>query len=113
MKMIVAIIQPDRLEAVREALTDSEITRLTVSRCTGHGRQQDTELYRGAVVTPDLYSKVRLEIAINDAFVQPTIDAILLGATHGDGRTGDGKIFVMPLEDVIRISTRETGGDAI
>lgn len=113
MKMIVAIIQPDRLEEVREALTSNEITRLTVSRCTGHGRHEDTELYRGSVVTPDLFPKVRLEIAVNDAFVQPTIDAILAGARHGDGRSGDGKIFILPLEQIIRISTNEQGGEAI
>ena len=113
MKLIVAIIQPDKLDEVHQALIAAEIFRITVSRVTGHGRQEDPELYRGEEVAPSLIPKVRLEIAVNDAFVEPTIEAILAGARHGDGVIGDGKIFVLPLEQVIRIRTGERGGDAI
>lgn len=113
MKLIVAIIQPDKLEEVHQALIDNEIFRITVSRVTGHGQQEDQELYRGQEVRPPLLPKVRLEIGVNDAFVEPTIEAILRGARHGDGDIGDGKIFVMPLEETIRIRTGERGGSAI
>jgi nitrogen regulatory protein P-II 1 len=84
-----------------------------VSRVTGHGQQEDQELYRGEEVVPGLIPKVRLEIAVNEAFVQPTVEAILSAARHGDGVIGDGKIFIMPLEEVIRIRTGERGGSAI
>ena len=113
MKLIVAIIQPDKLDEVHQALINAEIFRITVSRVTGHGQQEDQELYRGEEVTPSLIAKVRLEIAVNEAFVEPTINAILSAAKHGDGVIGDGKIFVLPLEHVIRIRTGERGGDAI
>ncbi|MCB9680152.1 MAG: P-II family nitrogen regulator [Alphaproteobacteria bacterium] len=113
MKMVVAIIQPDKLDEVRQALVDAEITRITVSRVAGHGRARDLELYRGQEIVPGLSPKVRLEIAVNDDFVQPTVDAILSAAQHGSGVIGDGKIFVMPLEMCIRISNGEQGGDAI
>ncbi len=114
MKLIIAIIRPERLDEIRQALIDAEVFRITVSRCTGHGRQQgDTEIYRGQEVTPDLQPKVRLEIAVNEDFVEPSIEAIQRGARRGDGTTGDGKIFVMPLERVIRLSTGEQGSEAI
>jgi nitrogen regulatory protein P-II 1 len=113
MKMVVAIIQSDKLDDVRKALFDAEITRITVSRCTGHGRQTESGLYRGQEVTPDLSPKVRLEIAVNDAFLDVTVDAILASARHGDGELGDGKIFVTHLEECIRIRTGERGGAAI
>ena len=113
MKLIVAIIQPDKLDEVHQALIDAEIFRITVSRVTGHGQQEDPELYRGESVRPSLLPKVRLEIAVNDAFVEPTISAILGAAKHGDGTIGDGKIFITPLEEVIRILTGERGGSAI
>lgn len=113
MKMVVAVIQPDKLDEVRQALVDAEITRITVSRVTGHGRAQDLSLYRGQEVAPDLLPKVRLEIAVNDAFLQITVDTILKAARHGEGALGDGKIFVMPLEECIRIRTGERGGEAI
>ena len=74
MKLIVAIIQPDKLDEVHQALIDAEIFRITVSRVTGHGRQEDPELYRGEEVAPSLIPKVRLEIAVNEAFVEPTVD---------------------------------------
>jgi nitrogen regulatory protein P-II 1 len=113
MKLIVAIIQPDKLDEVHQALINAEIFRITVSRVTGHGQQEDQELYRGEEVTPSLIAKVRLEIAVNEAFVEPTINAILGAAKHGDGVIGDGKIFILPLEEVIRIRTGERGGSAI
>jgi nitrogen regulatory protein P-II 1 len=80
---------------------------------TGHGQQEDPELYRGEEVAPSLIPKVRLEIAVNEAFVEPTIEAIMTAARHGDGVIGDGKIFILPLEEVIRIRTGERGGEAI
>ncbi len=113
MKLIVAIIQPDKLDEVHQALMEAEIFRITVSRVTGHGQQLDPEIYRGEEVAPSLIPKVRLEIAVNDAFVTPTVDAILKGARHGQGSIGDGKIFIVPLEEVIRIRTGERGGSAI
>lgn len=113
MKLVIAIIQPDRLNAVHQSLIDAEIFRVSVSRVTGHGQQDDRDLYRGQEVTPDLIPKVRLEIAVNDEFVEPTIKAIVAGARHEGGEIGDGKIFVMPLEDCIRIRTGERGSEAI
>ncbi len=114
MKLIVAIIQPDKFDDVHQALIDAGIARITVGRVTGHGRQEDVDLYRGQEVTPDLISKVRLEIAVNDDFVQPTVDAILNSARSSDGgKIGDGKIFVLPLENCIRIRTGKEGSEAI
>jgi nitrogen regulatory protein P-II 1 len=113
MKLIIAIIQPDKLDEVHQALIAAEIFRITVSRVTGHGQQEDPELYRGEEVAPSLIPKVRLEIAVNDAFVEPTVNAILVAAKHGEGTIGDGKIFIMPLEECIRIRTGERGGSAI
>ena len=111
MKLIIAIIQPDKLDEVHKALIDAEIFRITVSRCTGHGQQENPELYRGQEVKPNLVAKIRLEIAVNDNFVEPTIKAITGGAKTG--QTGDGKIFVLPLEECYRIRTGETGREAI
>jgi nitrogen regulatory protein P-II 1 len=113
MKLIIAIIQPDKLDEVHQALIAAEIFRITVSRVTGHGQQEDPELYRGEEVVPGLIPKVRLDIAVNDAFVEPTVNAILGAAKHGEGTIGDGKILILPLEDVIRIRTGERGGSAI
>ena len=114
MKLITAIIQPDKLDAVREALISAEITRITVSRCSGHGRHQpESELYRGQEIVPNLMPKVRLDIACNDAFVEITVNAILGAARHGEGEIGDGKIFITNLEECIRIRTQERGGTAI
>ena len=113
MKLITAIIQPDKLDEVREALLAAEIERITVSRVTGHGRQQSEELYRGQKVVPNLIPKVRIEIAVNDAFKDITIQTILKAAKHGSGKIGDGKIFVTHLEECIRIRTDESGGAAI
>lgn len=113
MKLVIAIIQPDRLNAVHQALIDAEIFRVSVSRVTGHGQQDNRDLYRGQEVTPDLIPKVRLEIAVNNDFVEQTIKAIMIGARHEGGEIGDGKIFVMPMDDCIRIRTGERGSDAI
>jgi len=114
MKLLTAIIQPDKLDEVREALIAAEITRITISRCTGHGRAEDSELYRGQKVVPNLINKVRLEIALNDSFLEPCIEAILKSARSGkDGKIGDGKIFVTELAECIRIRTGERGGTAI
>jgi nitrogen regulatory protein P-II 1 len=115
MKLIIAIIQPSKLEAVKEALSRVEVYRLTVSDVQGFGRQKGhTEVYRGQEFTLNLLRKVELQIAVNEAFVQPTIDAIVEGARSGpEGKIGDGKIFVLPLEDCIRIRTGERGPEAI
>jgi nitrogen regulatory protein P-II 1 len=115
MKLIIAIIQPSRLEAVKEALTDVEVVRLTVMDCQGFGRQKgQTEVYRGRELTVNLLRKVQLQIAVNEPFVEPTISAIIKGGRSGEkGEIGDGKIFVLPLEDCIRIRTGERGPEAI
>ena len=113
MKLITAIIQPDRLDSVREALIAADITRITVSRISGHGRGTDEELYRGQVVVPNLIPKIQLHIACNDEFVEVAVNAIIKAAKHGDGKIGDGKIFVTALEQCIRIRTGERGGKAI
>ncbi|MBN1893092.1 P-II family nitrogen regulator [bacterium] len=113
MKLITAIIQPDKLDEVRESLIAAEITRITVSRCTGHGQYSDEDLYRGQKVVPNLMPKVRIDIACNDAFVDITVGAILKAARHNSGQGGDGKIFITHLEECIRIRTSERGGKAI
>ena len=115
MKLIIAIIQPSKLESVKAALTEVEVVRLTVMDCQGFGRQKGhTELYRGHEISVNLLRKVQLQIAVNDDFVEPTIAAIIKGGRSGKtGEIGDGKIFVLPLEDCIRIRTGERGGDAI
>ena len=112
MKLIIAIIQPAKLEAVKEELYKQEVNLITVSEVMGHGRQKGiTEIYRGAKETGNLLRKIRLEIAVNDNFVEPTIKAIVKGAKTGE--TGDGKIFVLDLRECIRIRTEERGGVAI
>ena len=114
MKLITAIIQESKLDEVREALIAAEIERITVSRVAGHGRQEEREIYRGQVVVPNLISKIEIKIAVNDEFVDTTVNAILKSARHGDdGKIGDGKIFITPLEECIRISNGERGGAAI
>lgn len=114
MKLVIAIIQPNKLEAVKAELTKNEIYRLTVSDVQGYGQQKGkTTIYRGHEYKVNLLPKVRLEIAVNDEFLKPTIDAILKGAKTGEGQIGDGKIFVLPIEDVIRIRTGERGSQAI
>ncbi len=115
MKLIIAIIQPSRLEAVKQALTEVEVFRLTVMDVQGFGRQKgQTEVYRGHELTINLLRKVQLQIAINDEFVEPTIEAIIKGGRSEEtGQIGDGKIFVVPLDDCIRIRTGERGNSAI
>src|SRR5690349_6598898 len=115
MKLIIAIIQPNKLESVKAALTEVEVFRLTVMDVQGFGRQKGhTELYRGHEFTVNLLRKVQLQIAVNDNFVEPTINAIIKGGRTGkSGEIGDGKIFVLPLDDCIRIRTGERGSEAI
>ncbi|MDP2896188.1 MAG: P-II family nitrogen regulator [bacterium] len=112
MKLVIAIIQPHKLEQVKEELYKAEVNLITVSEVLGHGRQKGvTEVYRGAKETGNLLRKIRLEIAVNDNFLEPTVRAITRGAKTGE--TGDGKIFVLDLPECIRIRTGETGGVAI
>lgn len=115
MKLIIAIIQPNRLEAVKAALAEVEVFRLTVMDVQGFGRQRgQTEVYRGHEFTVNLLRKVQLMIAVNEEFLQPTIEAVIRGGRTGEkGEIGDGKIFVLPLSDCIRIRTGERGGEAI
>ncbi len=115
MKLIIAIIQPNRLEAVKTALTEVEVFRLTLMDCQGFGRQKGhTEVYRGHELAVNLLRKVQLQIAVNDEFVEPTINAIVQGGRSGDqGEIGDGKIFVLPMDDCVRIRTGERGSEAI
>jgi nitrogen regulatory protein P-II 1 len=112
MKLVIAIIQPHRLESVKQELYKAQVNLLTVNEVLGHGRQKGiAEVYRGIRETGNLLKKVRLEIAVNDNFVEPTIAAIVKGARTGE--TGDGKIFILPLEHCIRIRTGEEGREAI
>ena len=112
MKLIIAIIQPYKLEEVKEELYKADVNLLTVSEVLGHGRQNGvTEVYRGARETGNLLRKIRLEIAINDNYLEPTMKAIIKGAKTGE--TGDGKIFVLDLKECVRIRTEERGAIAI
>jgi nitrogen regulatory protein P-II 1 len=114
MKIITAIIRERKLDEVREALIENEITRITVVRVSGHGQQKDADIYRGRKVVPNLTPKVKIEIAVNDEFVDTTVNTILEAAkSNSNGEVGDGKIFITNLEECIRIRTRETGGKAI
>jgi len=112
MKIITAIIKPFKLDDVRQALGDIGVQGLTVSEVKGFGRQKGhTELYRGAEYVVDFLPKVKLEIAINDDLVDQAIEAITSSANTG--KIGDGKIFITPLEQVVRIRTGESGPDAL
>ncbi len=112
MKLIIAYVQPEKLNDVKQALYASEIYKLSVSNALGCGQQKGYhETYRGVDIEVNLLKKVRLEIAVNDSFVQPTVDAIVKGARTGN--IGDGKIFVLPLERCVRIRTGDEGNDAI
>jgi nitrogen regulatory protein P-II 2 len=112
MKLVIAIIQPYRLEEVKEELYKAGVNLITVSEVLGHGRQKGvTEVYRGHKETGNLLRKMRLEIAVNDDFLEPTIKAIVKGAKTGE--TGDGKIFVLDLKECVRIRTEEKGPAAI
>jgi nitrogen regulatory protein P-II 1 len=114
MKLITAIIREVKLDDVREALIQAEISRITVSRVSGHGQQIREQIYRGQRVIPNLIPKIRLEIAVNDEFVNITVDTIIKSARSNEkGELGDGKIFITPMEECIRIRTGERGGTAI
>lgn len=112
MKLIVAVIRPDRLSATLQALHRAEVHGLTVHRVQGHGGETDTvETYRGTTVKMELHDKVRLEIGVSEPFVEPTIAAIVEAARTGD--VGDGKVFVLPVERVVRIRTGEEDRAAV
>ena len=114
MKLITAIIREDRLDQVRESLIAAQITRITVSRVSGHGQQMDEDIHRGQRVVPSLMPKARLDIAVNESFVGITCDTIMAAAkSPGGGKVGDGKILITALEECIRIRTGERGGTAI
>lgn len=115
MKLIIAIIQPSKLEEVKSALSEVEVVRLTIMDVQGFGRQKgQTELYRGSEITMNLLRKVQLQIAVNDEFVEATVSAIIKGGRSGEaGEIGDGKVFVLPMDDCIRIRTGERGEEAI
>jgi nitrogen regulatory protein P-II 1 len=116
MKLIIAIIQPHHLERVKTALSKVEVFRLTIMDCQGFGRQGGNLEYgsREQEITANLRRKIQLQIAVNDEFVQRTIAAIIEGGRSGDeGTIGDGKIFVLPMDDCVRIRTGERGPSAI
>tara|TARA_R110002110_G_C13470513_1_gene720860 strand:- start:100840 stop:101178 length:339 start_codon:yes stop_codon:yes gene_type:complete len=112
MKLITAIVKPFKLDDVREALSEIGVQGITVTEVKGFGRQKGhTELYRGAEYVVDFLPKVKIEVAVAEAGVEQTIEAITKAANTG--KIGDGKVFVAPLEQVIRIRTGETGEEAI
>ncbi|MEY2700987.1 MAG: family nitrogen regulator [Pseudomonadota bacterium] len=112
MKLVTAVIKPFKLDDVREALSDIGVTGLTVTEVKGFGRQKGhTELYRGAEYVVDFLPKVKVEVALSDDMTESAVDAIIKAANTG--KIGDGKIFIAPLEQVIRIRTGETGDQAV
>ena len=112
MKLVVAIIRPEKLNDVLEALYRAEVRGLSISRVRGHGGETESvETYRGTTVKVELHDKVRLEIAVSDPFVDPTVRAILSAGRTGE--VGDGKVFVMPVEKVYRIRTGEEDRSAV
>jgi len=112
MKLVIAYIQPEKLSDVKQALYAAEVFKISVSNAMGCGQQKGYhETYRGVDVEVNLLKKVRIEIAVNDNFVRPTVDAIIQGARTGN--IGDGKIFIIPMEECIRIRTGEEGSKAI
>jgi nitrogen regulatory protein P-II 2 len=115
MKLIVAIIRPEKLDEVQRALNERDVYLMTVSDVRGCGRQRGyTEVYRGTEMQIRLLPKLKLELAVNEAFVEAAIEAIVqAGRTGETGAVGDGKIFVLPLEDCVRIRTGERGPQAI
>ncbi len=114
-KLIIAIIQPDKLERVKHALSEVDVFRLTILDVQGFGRQRGhAETYRGHEIAINLLRKVQLQIAVNDEFVEPTIQAIQRGGRSNEtGEIGDGKIFVLPMDECVRIRTGERGEEAI
>ena len=115
MKLIVAIIRPDKLDDVQKALAERDVYLMTVSEVRGCGRQKGyTEVYRGQEVKIKLLPKLKVEIAVSEPFVEAAIEAIVHAARTGEtGTVGDGKIFVLPMDDCVRIRTGERGGEAI
>jgi len=112
MKLVVAIVRPEKLNDILEALYRAEVRGLTISRVRGHGGEiEDVETYRGMTVKVELHDKVRLDIGVSDHFVEPTVKAILAAGTTG--QVGDGKIFVLPVEKVYRIRTGEEDQAAV
>ena len=112
MKLIIAYVQPERLNEIKQALYAAEVYKMSITNALGCGQQMGYhQTYRGVDVEVNLLKKVRIEIAINAEFVQPTVDAIIQGARTDT--IGDGKIFVMPMENCIRIRTGEEGDDAV
>ncbi len=112
MKLVIAIIKPFKLDDVREALSEIGVQGVTVTEVKGFGRQKGhTELYRGAEYVVDFLPKVKIEVAIDDGLLDQAIDAIAKAANTG--KIGDGKIFVLPLEQAVRIRTGETGPEAL
>lgn len=112
MKLIVAYIQPEKLNAVKKALYEKEIYKLSVTNALGCGQQMGYhETYRGTDIEVNLLKKVRLEVAVNEDYVKKTVDAICEGAQTG--KIGDGKIFIISLDECIRIRTGDKGNDAI
>jgi nitrogen regulatory protein P-II 1 len=112
MKLIIAYIQPHALNDVKQELYRAEVYKMSVTNALGCGQQKGyTEQFRGVEMEVNLLKKVRIEIAVNDNFVKPTVEAVIRGARSGE--IGDGKIFVLPVEEVVRIRTGETGGAAI
>lgn len=122
MKLVIAIIRETQLDEVREALIEADIRRITVTRVSGHGKSEDEKIYRGKKVVPGLIPRMKLEIAVNDEFVDITVNTIIKtvkerygydGVKNIQGNPGDGKIFILPLEECIRISTEEKGSEGI
>lgn len=112
MKLVIGVVRPERANDVLEALYRAEVRGFSLSRVQGHGGELDrVETYRGTTVKMELADKVRFEIAVSEEFVQPTVDALCEGGQTGD--VGDGKIFVVPLERVVRIRTGETDHGAV
>ncbi|MFH1057706.1 MAG: P-II family nitrogen regulator [Pseudomonadota bacterium] len=112
MKLIIAYVKPERLNDVKQALYEAQIYNMSVTNIVGSGRQKGfSETYRGVQMEVNLIKKVRLEIGVNDEFVQPAIDAITKGARTG--QIGDGVLFVLPVEQAMRIRTGESGGPAM
>lgn len=115
MKLIIAVIQPTKLAAVKEALSKIEVTRMTVCDAQGYGRQRGhTERYRGHEYRVDLLNKIELEILVNDDFLDRTVETIInVARTGAEGNIGDGKIFILPAEQAIRISDVVRGPEAV
>lgn len=112
MKLVIGIVRPEKVNDVLEALYRAEVRGLSMTRVQGHGGELDrVETYRGMTVKMELSEKVRVEVAVSDEFVEPTVDALCAGAQTGE--VGDGKIFVVPLEQAVRIRTGETDTGAV